>query len=82
MADYFPKDFKGTFLYRTYFAPTNKLPYDTRIDDYNWFLIFLAQVVFYFFLHLAIRAFIPPPGDIRKYQETKKKMREYNTYYF
>lgn len=70
-----------TYLYRNYFASSVKLEYDKRIDEYNWFLIFGVQFVFYFFLHIAIRTFIPPPGDVKVYKE-KKKMREYHTYYF
>jgi hypothetical protein len=70
-----------SYLYRNYFAPKVQLPYDTRIDDYNWLLIFASQFIFYFFLHVCIRKFVPPPGDIKSFQE-RKRMRDYNSYYF
>ncbi len=70
-----------TTLYESIFKGTTKYEYDTRIDDYNWVLIFFANLAFYFAFHAALRRFLPEPGP-RKVYEEKKRMFEYHTYYF
>ena len=70
-----------TTLYEAYLKGTTHYDYDTRIDDYNWQLIFLANFGFYFIFHAALRKYLPEPGP-RKVYEERKKMHEYHTYYF
>ena len=63
--------FKGTTVYA----------YDTRIDDYNWYLFFSVQFVFYFVLQALVRHFAPSPGDIKTFKE-KRRLNDYHFYYF
>lgn len=65
------KLFKGHTVYE----------YDTRIDQYNWYALFLVQLVFYFLLQVIVRKFAPPPGDVKVFKE-KNKMNDYHFYYF
>ena len=68
-------------LYDLYFKGTTKYDYDTRIDYYNWLMIFSANLAFYFVFHALLRKFLPEPGP-RKVYEEKKRMHEYHSYYF
>ena len=61
--------------------PKQKFEYDTRIDEYNWYMIFFTQFAFYFILQILVRRYAPEPGDIKVFRE-KKKMNEYHFYYF
>jgi hypothetical protein len=70
-----------TTLYEAYLKGTTHYDYDTRIDEYNWKLIFLTNFGFYFIFHAALRKYLPEPGP-RKVYEERKKMHEYHTYYF
>jgi len=63
--------FKGKTVYE----------YDTRIDDYNWYLLFTVQFAFYFLLQAFVRHFAPSPGDIKVFKE-KRKLNDYHFYYF
>ena len=76
----FPSDYKGSYLYRNFFASSKQHDYDTRIDDYNWYLIFGSQLTFYFVLNAVLRKTIPPPGKIEEFK-ARNKMRDYHTYY-
>ncbi len=67
-------------LYDLYFKANAVYQYDERIDDYNWILIFMTNLVFYFMLQYLLRRFLPEPGPIKHYIE-KKKLFEYHTYY-
>jgi p-aminobenzoyl-glutamate transporter AbgT len=81
IAPTFSPDYKGTYLYRNYFSSSVQHEYDTRIDEYNWYMIFGSQFVLYIALNWAFRKFLPPPG---KYEDFKarKKIRDYHAYYF
>ncbi|CDW77088.1 transmembrane protein [Stylonychia lemnae] len=68
---YLKSIFRGTKIY----------DYDTRIDQYNWYALYIIQVAFYFTLQALVRKFAPPPGDIKVFKE-KKKMNDYHFYYF
>jgi hypothetical protein len=70
-----------TTLYEAYLKGNTHYDYDSRIDDYNWKLIFLANFWFYFIFHATLRKYLPEPGP-RKVYEERKKMHEYHTYYF
>ena len=68
-------------MYDQVFKGTTKYEYDKRIDDYNWYVIFQANLAFYFAFHASLRRFLREPGPKKIYEE-KKKMHEYHTYYF
>ena len=57
------------------------MPYDERIDQYNWYLIFGIQFIGYFIAHALIRRLVPEPGPKEDFIK-RKKMRDYHTYYF
>lgn len=59
------------FLQRL-FEGTVQYDYDKRIDDYNWYLLFTVQLIFYFILNAVLRKVVPPPGDIKDFKEKKK----------
>ena len=49
---------------------TGDLPnymYDKRIDEYNWYMLFFVQMMFYFLVQFLVRAFSTGPGDIKKF---------------
>lgn len=68
-------------LYDLYLKGTTEYDYDTRIDDYNWPTIFMANLAFYFVFQYLLRTYLPEPGPKKHYIE-KKKLYEYHTYYF
>lgn len=55
--------------------------YDIRIDDYNWYFFFFVSLLFYFAIHALARKYAPSPGDIKVFKE-KKRLKDYNFYYF
>lgn len=72
---------EGGWLYNHLFKASVQLPYDTRIDDYNWIQIIAAQCAVYFVLHILIRLIAPSPGKKEDFI-ARKKIREYYFYYF
>ena len=63
--------FKGSVQYE----------YDTRIDEYNWYMMFAANLLFYVVLQLAVRKLVPEPAPKEQFIQ-KKKAHEYHFYYF
>lgn len=55
--------------------------YDSRIDEYNWILIFFIFILFYIMVYVAARVFAPEPGK-RKDFEKRNAMTDYHIYYF
>ena len=55
--------------------------YDTRIDEYNWTLVFILFFIFYVMVYVAARLFAPEPGN-RKDFEKRNAMTDYHSYYF
>ena len=56
-----------SLLYKNFFEGSIKYEYDTRIDEYNWRVIFFLVLFFYFTLHAVIRKYIPEPGPKKEY---------------
>ena len=71
----------GGWLYNNWFKSSVDLPYDTRIDDYNWPKLIAIQCLGYFVLHIIVRLLAPSPGKKEDFIE-RKKLREYYFYYF
>lgn len=55
--------------------------YDSRIDDYNWLMIFASLFLLYFGLYLLSFKIIPEPGPFKEF-EKKGKTIDYYLYYF
>ncbi|TNV78105.1 hypothetical protein FGO68_gene3429 [Halteria grandinella] len=72
---------EGGWLYNHLFKASTQLPYDTRIDDYNWIQIIGIQCAAYFVLHILVRLIVPSPGKKEDFI-ARKKLREYYFYYF
>jgi hypothetical protein len=75
-----PADTPHTFLYQ-YVEGSIKYDYDTRIDEYNWILHFLAHLSFYFILQALFRTFAPGPGKFEDFVKQKRQV-EYHFFYF
>jgi hypothetical protein len=55
--------------------------YDTRIDEYNWYIVFMGFFMFYVIIYVAARVYAPEPGN-RKDFEKRNAMTDYHSYYF
>ena len=71
---------RDTFFKQLLMSPID-YPYDTSIDEYNWYLVFLGFFVFYFAAFFFFRRFAPSPGSLDDFIKRKKR-NDYFFYYF
>ena len=69
-----------SYLHRL-FEGNIQYDYDKRINDYNWHIIFIVQLLLYFWLQALIRKLVAEPGPWKQFPDAKK-MHDYHFYYF